>query len=359
MSHESNISGSENWRWNALLSNDKNFDGIFFFAVKTTGIFCRPSCRSKTPKQENVVFFSTATEAQTAGFRPCLRCRPNEEIAIDEDAVLIGRIFESLATNDIETVAELSEITGASPGRLQKAFKEILGVSPKSLLTTKRMEEFKDNVKTNDVITALYESGFGSSRSLYEKAGENLGMTPATYKKGGEGIEIRYAVVDSPLGKMLAAVTSKGICSVSFGDSDKELFAELEREFFAANITKDNVELKNIAAAIIESLDGGTAILDLPLDVRATAFQIRVWSELRKIPFGETHSYGEIAESIGDKKSVRAVARACATNPVALVTPCHRVIASDGKLSGYKWGIERKDKLLQLEKKEPREHRLG
>ena len=213
------------------------------------------------------------------------------------------------------------------------------------------MEKFKTNVKTNDVITSLYESGFGSSRALYEKAGENLGMTPATYKKGGAGIEIKYSVVDSPLGKMLAAVTSKGICSVSFGDSDKELITELKREFFAAELAEDTAELSKTVAAVIESFDGGAAILELPVDVRATAFQIRVWSELRKIPFGETRSYGEIAESIGDKKSVRAVARACATNPVALVTPCHRVIASDGKLSGYRWGIERKAKLLATEKK--------
>ncbi len=340
----------ENWRWNALLNNDKNFDGVFLFAVRTTGIFCRPSCRSKTPKRENVLFFSSAAEAESAGFRACLRCRPKEAV-VNENAVLIGRIFQYLSKNDIETVGELLKITGTSQARLQKAFREILGMSPKSFLTAKRMEKFKENVKTNDVVTSLYDSGFGSSRSLYEKARENLGMTPATYKKGGRGTEIRYTVVDSPLGKMLVAVTKKGICSVSFGDSDTELAAELEKEFFAANLIADDAGVKETVAVIIESLDGGTAILDLPLDVRATAFQMRVWSELRKIPFGETRSYGKIAESIGRRKSVRAVARACATNPAALVTPCHRVIASDGKLSGYKWGIERKEKLLDRERK--------
>jgi AraC family transcriptional regulator of adaptative response/methylated-DNA-[protein]-cysteine methyltransferase len=350
MSEEIYIDSMADRRWDALLSKDKIFDGLFFFAVKTTGIYCRPSCSSKRAKRENVVFFATAAEAEREGFRPCLRCRPNEKSPADGDALLIARALEHISRSNVETVADLAEITKTTPGRMQKAFKNLLGVSPKNFLTTKRMERFKENVKTNDVITSLYESGFGSSRSLYEKAGENLGMTPATYKKGGEGIAIKYAVSDSPLGKMLVAVTEKGVCSVSFGDSEEELFAELTREFFAANIVKSSRELERTIAAIIESFSGGTAILELPLDIRATAFQMRVWAELRKIRFGETRSYAEIAEKIGNKKSVRAVARACATNPVALVTPCHRVIASDGKLSGYRWGIERKARILMNEK---------
>lgn len=213
-----------------------------------------------------------------------------------------------------------------------------------------RIENFKQNVRQTDVTTSLYESGFGSSRSLYEKAGETLGMTPAIYKKGGKDMKINYTIVDSRLGKLMVAATEKGICSVSFGDDAGELTNELKKEFFAASIENNDAGLKDSVTAILRSLDGEKTILTLPLDLRSSAFQMRVWSELRKIPYGETRSYGQIAENLGNPKAVRAVARACATNPVALVNPCHRVIAADGKLSGYRWGIERKAELLSLEK---------
>ncbi|MGH9819948.1 MAG: methylated-DNA--[protein]-cysteine S-methyltransferase, partial [Pyrinomonadaceae bacterium] len=206
------------------------------------------------------------------------------------------------------------------------------------------------NVRETDVTTSLYDSGFGSSRSLYEKAGEKLGMTPATYKKGGKGMKINYTIADTPLGKLMVAATEKGICAVSFGDNEEELRGELEQEFFAAEIENDDAGLKDAVSTIVKGMKGERTILSLPLDIRGTAFQMRVWSELRKIPYGETRSYGEIAEEIGNPKAVRAVARACATNPVALVNPCHRVIAADGKLSGYKWGIERKEQLLKHER---------
>jgi AraC family transcriptional regulator of adaptative response/methylated-DNA-[protein]-cysteine methyltransferase len=213
-----------------------------------------------------------------------------------------------------------------------------------------RIENFKKNVKRSDVTTSLYDSGFGSSRSLYEKAGETLGMTPAKYKKGGKDMMINYTIADSPLGKLMVAATEKGICSVSFGDSEDALRSELEQEFFAAKIAKDESALKSAVDAILRGMNGERTILSLPLDIRGSAFQMRVWSELRKIPYGETRSYGEIAEKLGNRNAVRAVARACATNPVALVNPCHRVIGADGKLSGYKWGIERKKQLLTKEK---------
>ena len=212
------------------------------------------------------------------------------------------------------------------------------------------MEKFKETVKETDVTTSLYDSGFGSSRSLYEKAGEHLGMTPSTYKKGGKDMEIRYSFAETPLGKLLVAATGRGICAVSFGDTSDVLLKELNAEFPAANIAPDDGSLERSVEAIVRSLDGEKTILDLPLDLRGTAFQLRVWSELRKIPRGETRSYSELAGSIGNPKAVRAVARACATNPAALVNPCHRVIAANGKLSGYKWGIERKEALLDQEK---------
>jgi AraC family transcriptional regulator of adaptative response/methylated-DNA-[protein]-cysteine methyltransferase len=295
----------------------------------------------------------TPTEAEKAGFRACLRCKPKNEYFPGSGAVLIQNAFEILQSDEMEipTIEELSNRLNISAGHLQKTFRAILGVSPKEVTDMMRIESFKKNVRETDVTTSLYESGFGSSRSLYEKAGERLGMTPATYKKGGKDMSINYTIVDSRLGKLMVAATEKGICAVSFGDDENALKNELEKEFFAAKIEKSDAALKDAVNAILKGLGGEKAILNLPLDLRASAFQMRVWSELRKIPYGETRSYGEIAEKIGNPKSVRAVARACATNPVALITPCHRVIAADGKLSGYRWGIERKKQLLDNERK--------
>lgn len=338
------------WRWQAVKNKNREFDGVFYFGVQTTGIFCRPSCSSKVAKRQNVSFFVTPDEAENAGFRACLRCKPKNEYFPGAGAALIVRAFELLQT-DVSTIDELSNQLEISPGHLQKTFKAILGLSPKEVLNMMRIENFKQNVKETDVTTSLYESGFGSSRSLYEKAGETLGMTPAIYKKGGKDMHINYTIVDSRLGKLMVAATEKGICTVSFGDDADQLKNELKKEFFAASVENNDAVLKDSVTAILKSLDGEKTILNLPLDLRASAFQMRVWAELRKIPYGETRSYGEIAEKLGSPKSVRAVARACATNPVALVTPCHRVIAADGKLSGYRWGIERKQQLLQQEKK--------
>jgi AraC family transcriptional regulator of adaptative response/methylated-DNA-[protein]-cysteine methyltransferase len=341
------------WRWRAVETKNREFDGVFYFGVQTTGIFCRPSCSSKSPKRQNVSFFMTPTEAEKAGFRACLRCKPKNEYFPGAGAELIQKAFEILQSDEIEvpTVDELSNRLNVSAGHLQKTFKTILGISPKEVTDMMRIENFKKNVRETDVTTSLYESGFGSSRSLYEKAGERLGMTPATYKKGGKDMNINYTVVDSPLGKLMVAATEKGICAVSFGDDENGLKDELEKEFFAAKVERSDAVLRDAVNAILKGLGGEKAILNLPLDLRASAFQMRVWSELRKIPYGETRSYGEIAEKIGNPKSVRAVARACATNPVALITPCHRVIAADGKLSGYRWGIERKKQLLDNERK--------
>lgn len=341
------------WRWRAVESRSREFDGAFYFAVRTTGIFCRPSCSSRSPKRENVSFFMTPAEAETAGFRACLRCKPNEEYFPGAGAQLIVNAFQFLNSDEAETptIEEMSGHLNVSTGHLQKTFKALLGMSPKEVLDMMRIEKFKEIVRETDVTTSLYESGFGSSRSLYEKAGETLGMTPAVYKKGGKGMQIEYTIVDSPLGKMLVAATEKGICSISFGDEETELLNELKKEFFAAVVEKNDSVLKESVKVILKSLNGEKAILNLPLDLRASAFQMRVWSELRKIPYGETRSYGQIAENLGNPKAVRAVARACATNPVALATPCHRVIASNGKLSGYRWGIERKEQLLRQEKK--------
>ena len=340
------------WRWLAVKNKTAEFDGAFYFAVRTTGIFCRPSCSSRPPKRENVSFFITPLEAEDAGFRACLRCRPKDKYFPGANAQLIANALQFLKWDQMEThtIEELSRHLNVSTSHMQKTFKLLLGLSPKEVLNMIRIKNFKEKVKETDVTTSLYESGFGSSRSLYEKAGENLGMTPAVYKKGGKDMKIKYTIVDSPLGKLMVAATEKGICSISFGDDETGLLNELNKEFFAAEIEQNDTCLKDSVNVILKSLKGEKAILNLPLDVRASAFQLRVWSELRKIPFGETRSYGQIAEKLGNPKAVRAVARACATNPVALATPCHRVIAADGKLSGYRWGIERKEQLLRQEK---------
>jgi len=345
---------SSDWRYGIIKGKNPAFDGVFYFGVRTTGIFCRPSCSSRTPRPENVSFFETTADASLAGFRACHRCKPESEHHVSKTASLVAHALNKLQNKELEiaTVSDLCAQLEVSSGHLQKVFKEVLRLSPKEVMNMVRLEDFKENVRKTDVTTSLYESGFGSSRSLYEKAGKNLGMTPATYKKGGIGMTIKYTIVDSPLGKMLVARTDRGICAVSFGDTEEVLKREIEDEFYSAEIKKDDVGLEDAVRAILKSLDGEKTILTLPLDLRASAFQMRVWSELRKIPFGETRSYGEIAKSIGNPKAVRAVARACATNPVALVNPCHRVIGSSGKLSGYRWGIERKKAILDREKKE-------
>ena len=340
------------WRWQAVQSKNREFDGVFYFGVRTTGIFCRPSCSSKTPKQQNVSFFVTAREAEKAGFRACLRCKPKNEYFPGAGATLILRAFDLLQADEMEipTIEELSLQLNVSTGHLQKTFKAILGLSPKEVVDMMRIENFKQKVKQTDVTRSLYESGFGSTRSLYEKAGKTLGMTPATYKKGGKKMIINYTIVDSRLGKLMVAATEKGICAVNFGDDAANLKDELKKEFWAATIENDDEILKDSVTVILQNLEGKQKILDLPLDIRGNAFQMCVWAELRKIPYGEARSYGQIAEKLGNARAVRAVAHACATNPVALITPCHRVIAANGKLSGYRWGVERKQQLLAQEK---------
>ena len=336
--------------WKAVTENDARFDGAFYLGVKTTGIYCRPSCRARTPKRENTAFFESWAAAEKSGLRACLRCKPKEIKFIDPHIEKIIRACSMLESDDSVSLEHLSSATGLSSYHLQRSFKSIVGVSPKKYAEVKRMEKFKGELRGgSDVTTAMYDSGFGSSRGLYERAAENMGMTPATYKKGGAGMTISFAITDTSLGKLLVARTNRGICSVKFGETDKELVEGLTHEFPHASLAADDGDLSSTVDAIIAYLAGKEKRLMLPLDLRATAFQLQVWELLKKIPYGETRSYGDIAAELGDRKKVRAVARACATNPVALVIPCHRVVASDGKLSGYRWGIERKEKLLKGE----------
>ncbi|HZS10521.1 MAG TPA: bifunctional DNA-binding transcriptional regulator/O6-methylguanine-DNA methyltransferase Ada [Blastocatellia bacterium] len=340
--------------WRALQRRDAEFDGVFYYGVSSTGVFCRPSCRSKQPKRENVVFFTSPEVARRAGFRSCLRCRPDRAELKDPQAELVQRICRAIEANpeDSPGLARLSSQTGFSQSHLHRVFKRLMGITPRQYAEALRADRFKTQVRGGRAVTeAMYEAGYSSSSRLYEKAAAQLGMTPATYRRGGKGMRINYTIVNCRLGRLLVAATERGICSVTLGDSDEALERALRSEFPKGEIARDETSLSGWVKALLAHLDGQQPRLDLPLDVQATAFQKRVWEELRRIPYGSTASYAEIARRIGQPTATRAVARACATNPTALITPCHRVVREGGDTSGYRWGVERKRELLALEKR--------
>jgi AraC family transcriptional regulator of adaptative response/methylated-DNA-[protein]-cysteine methyltransferase len=337
-------------QWQQVMARDARQDGRFVFAVRTTGVYCRPSCPSRRPRRDSVEFFADPRQAERAGYRACLRCKPTE-ISAQARAVIRARQLLDEAEGAM-TLAELSKRVGVSPFHLQRLFKRATGLSPREYQSARRMQQVKRGLrKGDDVTTALYEAGFGSPSRLYEKSGPQLGMTPGTYRRGGAGLIIQFAIVPSPLGRMMVAATSRGLCAVRFSESVAELERGLREEFSAAEIHRDDAALRPYIQPLLANLRGENTTIDLPLDVRATAFQKKVWDELRRIPRGETRSYSEVAHAIGDDKAVRAVARACASNPVAIAVPCHRVVRSDGDISGYRWGVERKKKLLEGEQR--------
>lgn len=339
-------------RWCAILAHDASQDGTFVYAVRSTGIYCRPSCPSRRPRREMVRFFEVPEAAERAGFRPCRRCHPKDARSRDARLEAVRkacRIIDAHQDGAL-TLAKLGEAVGLSPYHLQRVFTRVIGVSPRAYADARRLMRVKASLKAGDgVAGALYEAGYGSSSRLYERAGAQLGMTPATYKRGGVGAEIAYTVASSALGRLLVAATAKGICMVSLGDDEAHLADELRRDFPAARIQRDDRALGTAVAAILRHLAGKEPHLDLPLDVRATAFQWRIWQALRAIPYGEHRTYGEIALALGRPKAARAVGRACATNPVSLIVPCHRAVGSGGDLTGYRWGTERKQALLAWE----------
>lgn len=346
-------------RWRAVASRDAACDGAFVYAVASTGIFCRPSCPSRRPRRERVCFFDDPTAARAAGFRPCRRCRPEAADSADTDGRIVRavcRVFDE-QPETIPTLAELSAVAGISTSHLQRVFTRATGLSPRRYAEALRRQRFTVGLRQGDSVTAaLYDAGYGSSSRLYEKADAHLGMTPASYAKGGAGALIVFATAASPLGRLLVAATERGVCAVSLGDSDVSLESELRADFPAAEIGRDDGALSAHLAAVLDHLAGRLPRLDLPLDVRATAFQWAVWRTLAAIPTGETRTYGAIAATLGRPTAARAVGRACATNPVALIVPCHRAVGGDGKLTGYRWGVERKRRLLAREKaaeKEP------
>lgn len=341
--------------WQAVMAKDARFDGQFVFAVSSTGVYCRPSCPSRRAHRERVKFFELPEAAEQAGFRACLRCQPRRARVLDPQIELVQRVCRLLDSNESESLklAELASQAGVSPFHLQRTFKRVMGISPRQYLAARKIDNFKTLVRKGDSVTgALYESGFNSSSRLYEHAAEELGMTPATYSRGGRGVNISYTIAASPMGRLLVAVTERGVCAVRMADNDAELEKDLRAEFPNAEVKRDDSALRESVQKILNHLENNEPRLDLPLDIKATAFQRQVWEQLRSIPYGETVSYGDVAKALGKPGAVRAVGRACATNPVALVIPCHRVVREDKTLGGYRWGLDRKRKLLALERGE-------
>ena len=342
-------------RWRIVESRDTRFDGAFVYAVSSTGIFCRPSCPSRRPKPTNVSYYDSPESAGAAGYRPCRRCHPESVDQPDPRLAAVYQACRYMDERDDEdgppTLDTLAELTQFSPHHLQRLFKRLLGISPRDYYDARRIDRLKALLRDGDnVALALYEAGYGSSSRLYEHAASRLGMTPGVYKRGGRGTTLSYAIADSPLGRVLVARTGRGVAAVNLGRGDDMLLAELGRDYPNAEIVRDDGALAADIRAILDYLEGAAPHPDLPLDVQATAFQRRVWRELQNIPPGETRTYAEVAEAIGNPKAVRAVANACARNPTSLVVPCHRVVRSDGGLGGYRWGVERKQALLDQER---------
>jgi AraC family transcriptional regulator of adaptative response/methylated-DNA-[protein]-cysteine methyltransferase len=338
----------ERTSWRATRERDRRFDGRFVFAVRSTGIYCRPSCPARRPRRENVVFFPAPAEAEGSGFRPCRRCRPRSANAWAPSWIAEACRRLEAVEDATPGLRQLAAEMGRSPSHLQRTFKRVVGVSPRQYADAHRLRHVKARLKRGGTVTeALYDAGYGASSRLYERA-DQLGMSPGAYRSGGRGRRIDYAVVSSPLGWLLVGATERGVCAVALGGSESELLATLHKEYPAAEIRRDRGRIGPWVEQVVRSLDGGPDP-DLPIDIRATAFQRRVWEELRAIPPGSTRTYGEIARRIGRPTAARAVARSCATNPVALVIPCHRVVAAGGGLGGYRWGVQRKRQLLTRE----------
>jgi AraC family transcriptional regulator of adaptative response/methylated-DNA-[protein]-cysteine methyltransferase len=354
-------------RWQAVLARDSSMNSTFVYAVRSTGIYCLPSCPSRRPRREQVSFFLQADVAEKAGFRACLRCKPAgngngaQNGAQNADAKAVAQLcreIEQQIEQDSEKslkLADLSARAGISLHRVHRLFRQVIGVTPRQFADALRLRRLKGRLQRGDTVTsALYEAGYGSASRLYEYANAQLGMTPATYRQGGRGMKIVYTIEPCPQGRVLVAATDRGVSAVYLGDQDRPLERALHEEYPKANIRKGSGTLGPWVRAIVKHLRGVEKHLDLPLDVEATAFQRRVWQELQKIPYGTTKTYSQIAQALGQPTAARAVARACATNPVSIVVPCHRVVREGGQLAGYRWGLERKKALIEHEQKSAR-----
>jgi len=338
-------------RWQLVMERNPLADGQFVYAVRSTGVYCRPTCPSRRPNPKQVEFFSTPKEAEQAGYRSCRRCRPE---GMPPQARVVTAVCDYLKTNLDRKVrlAELSAHVQMSSFHLQRLFKQQTGVSPREYQSTLRAAEVRRALPEASTVTeSIYEAGYSSGSRFYESAGRDLGMSPSAWKKGGQGLTIRYTIFPSPLGNMVLAATEKGVCFLGMGKHGRKLESELRAQFPAAMLVDDDASLSVYKDVVFDYLSGARPHPDLPLDVKATAFQGLVWQKLRQIPPGTTKSYSSIAAELGDENAVRAVARACATNPVSLAIPCHRVVRTRGELAGYRWGIGRKQHLLEMEKR--------
>ena len=347
-------SSTEEQRWQAVLDRDALQDGRFVYAVVTTGVYCRPACPSRRPQRQNVRFFHEPSAAEDAGFRECRRCFPSRAPAAER---LVTETMRLIDTNEEETAPDLTALAaglGVSSGYLQRRFKRATGLSPHAYAALRRSEALKTRLRGGaDVTTATYEAGYGSISRVYESASALLGMTPATYRRGGRGLTIVWSTTETRFGRVLLAATNRGLCFVALADNDETLEARLRDEFAAAAIERDDDALRAYVEGLHAYLDSGLRALDLPIDAQGSLFQMLVWRALQSIPAGETRSYGQVAELIGLPKAVRAVASACANNPIALVVPCHRVIPATGGTGGYRWGPERKAALIDHEADRP------
>jgi AraC family transcriptional regulator, regulatory protein of adaptative response / methylated-DNA-[protein]-cysteine methyltransferase len=338
-------------KWKAVLCRDSSFDGAFVFAVRSTGIYCRPSCPARRPAKQKVIFFPGSLEAEQSGFRPCHRCHP-QHVGPSPKAKMIDQVCKYIETNLQRklTLQILSCQVGLSPYHFQRTFKRVLGISPRQYVEARRLTKMKNHLRNGETVnSSLYNAGFSSRSRVYENVSSGFGVNPGEFRRGGEGLRIRYSIIDSPLGRLLVAATARGVCGVCIGDSDEFVERTLAEDYRAAILHRDDDGMREWTGAFAKYFDGEHLALNLPLDVKATAFQSRVWKIIQSIPFGETTTYNQIAKELGQPQASRAVARACATNPVALVIPCHRVIGKDGSLRGYRWGNNRKQSLLKLE----------
>lgn len=338
-------------RWAALSRRDRKADGTFFYAVKTTGVYCRPSCGARTPKPENVDFFATSEDARRAGYRPCRRCRPDQPPLAERHAQLVASLCRQIETSEeAPSLAALAGSIALSPYHLHRVFKAVTGLTPKAYATAHRAQRVRTELGRSETVSeAIYAAGYNSNGRFYEEANRQLGMKPRDYRTGGAKVTIRFAVGQCSLGAILVAASERGICAILLGDEPDALVRDLQDRFARAELIGGDAEFEQWVAQVVGFVEAPQVGLALPLDLRGTAFQHRVWLALQEIPAGTTATYTEIAQRIGAPRAVRAVAGACAANPLAVAIPCHRVVRHDGGLAGYRWGIERKRALLDRE----------
>ena len=338
-------------RWVAVVARDSKADGQFFYAVKTTGVYCRPSCGSRTPKPENVSFHLTTEDAEQAGFRPCKRCKPDQPPLAEQHAALVAGLCRLIESAESEpSLDELARSARVSTFHLHRIFKAVTGVTPKAYATAHRAKKVREElVHGGSVTKAIYKAGYNSSGRFYEESNQLLGMSPKNFRAGGTNTVIRFAVGECSLGAILVAASELGVCAILLGDDPDALARDLQDRFQNADLIGGDGGFEQMVAKVVGFVEMPKLGIDLPLDVRGTAFQQRVWQALREIPAGSTVSYSDVAQRIGSPKSARAVAQACAANALAVAIPCHRVVRNDGGLSGYRWGVERKRALLERE----------